>query len=264
MRIVIADDGDRVPAECARAARRAFRHDAGGHSEQPDDRRACRHGSRLLHRQDAARALRRQARAGQPQAPAGGAVVTVVWPRTSSSTPRRANGRSRAGRLNQGGCDALAACTKDARPKLYAGFIYAIKPWSAPEERYLRRIHRWKLRPTSTNRPQDNTLLIVDDDRAFLARLARAMETAASRSRPRLPWRTDFRLARRRPPAFAVVDMRLDDGNGIDVIAALKDVAPRGPRRGADRLRQYRHRRDGGEARRRRLSRQACRCRRCL
>ncbi|MET0841780.1 MAG: two-component system response regulator, partial [Methyloceanibacter sp.] len=25
--------------------------------------------------------------------------------------------------------------------------------------------------------PQDNTLLIVDDDRAFLARLARAMET---------------------------------------------------------------------------------------
>ncbi len=31
---------------------------------------------------------------------------------------------------------------------------------------------------------------------------------------------------RRRPPAFAVVDMRLDDGNGIDVIAALKDVRP--------------------------------------
>ena len=31
---------------------------------------------------------------------------------------------------------------------------------------------------------------------------------------------------RRRPPAFAVVDMRLDDGSGIDVIAALKDVRP--------------------------------------
>ena len=31
---------------------------------------------------------------------------------------------------------------------------------------------------------------------------------------------------KRRPPAFAVVDMRLDDGNGIDVIAALKEVRP--------------------------------------
>jgi two-component system response regulator RegA len=31
---------------------------------------------------------------------------------------------------------------------------------------------------------------------------------------------------KRRPPAFAVVDMRLEDGNGIDVIAALKDVRP--------------------------------------
>ena len=29
---------------------------------------------------------------------------------------------------------------------------------------------------------------------------------------------------KRRPPAFAVVDLRLDDGNGIDVIAALKEV----------------------------------------
>ena len=34
---------------------------------------------------------------------------------------------------------------------------------------------------------EDNTLLIVDDDRAFLARLARA----ASRSRPRPRWRMD-------------------------------------------------------------------------
>ena len=31
---------------------------------------------------------------------------------------------------------------------------------------------------------------------------------------------------KRRPPAFAVVDMRLEDGSGIDVIAALKDARP--------------------------------------
>ena len=33
-------------------------------------------------------------------------------------------------------------------------------------------------------------------------------------------------LLRQRAPAFAVVDMRLDDGNGIDVIAALKELRP--------------------------------------
>ncbi len=57
--------------------------------------------------------------------------------------------------------------------------------------------------------PQDNTLLIVDDDRAFLARLARAMETRG------------FEVE-----TAPTVHMRLDDGSGIDVIAALKDVRP--------------------------------------
>jgi two-component system response regulator RegA len=33
-------------------------------------------------------------------------------------------------------------------------------------------------------------------------------------------------MLKRRPPAFAVVDMRLDDGNGIDVIATLKELRP--------------------------------------
>ena len=31
---------------------------------------------------------------------------------------------------------------------------------------------------------------------------------------------------RKNPPAYAVVDMRLEDGNGLDVIAALHDARP--------------------------------------
>ena len=85
---------------------------------------------------------------------------------------------------------------------------------------------------------------------------------AASRCAPRRHVPEGLPPVRRRPPAFAVVDMRLEDGNGLDVIAALQGRAARCARRRADRLRQYRHRRDGGEARRRRLSRQAGRCRR--
>jgi two-component system response regulator RegA len=74
--------------------------------------------------------------------------------------------------------------------------------------------------------PDDNTLLIVDDDRAFLARLARAMETRGFEVEAAASVAEGLSSLRRRPPAFAVVDMRLDDGNGIDVIAALKDVRP--------------------------------------
>ena len=74
--------------------------------------------------------------------------------------------------------------------------------------------------------PQDNTLLVVDDDRAFLARLARAMEARGFDVEAAASVDEGLASLRRRPPAFAVVDMRLEDGNGIDVIAALKDVRP--------------------------------------
>ena len=74
--------------------------------------------------------------------------------------------------------------------------------------------------------PQDNTLLIVDDDRAFLARLARAMETRGFEVETAPTVEEGLSSLRRRPPAFAVVDMRLEDGSGLDVIAELAKVRP--------------------------------------
>jgi two-component system response regulator RegA len=74
--------------------------------------------------------------------------------------------------------------------------------------------------------PEDNTLLIVDDDKAFLQRLARAMEARGFAVDAAGSVEEGLASLKRRPPAFAVVDMRLDDGNGIDVIAALKEVRP--------------------------------------
>jgi two-component system response regulator RegA len=74
--------------------------------------------------------------------------------------------------------------------------------------------------------PQDNTLLIVDDDRAFLQRLARAMETRGFDVEAAASVEEGLSMLKRRPPAYAVVDMRLDDGNGIDVIATLKELRP--------------------------------------
>ncbi|WP_083238053.1 ActR/PrrA/RegA family redox response regulator transcription factor [Methyloceanibacter marginalis] len=74
--------------------------------------------------------------------------------------------------------------------------------------------------------PPDNTLLIVDDDRAFLQRLARAMEARGFEVEAAASVEEGLGMLKRRPPAFAVVDMRLDDGNGIDVIATLKELRP--------------------------------------
>ena len=74
--------------------------------------------------------------------------------------------------------------------------------------------------------PQDNTLLIVDDDLAFLQRLTRAMEARGFDVEAAASVEEGLALLRHRPPAFAVVDMRLEDGNGIDVIATLKELRP--------------------------------------
>ena len=69
-------------------------------------------------------------------------------------------------------------------------------------------------------------LLIVDDDKAFLQRLARAMEkrgfvteTAESVAEAR-------QKAEAVNPSFAVVDMRLEDGNGLDVIEIIRASRP--------------------------------------
>ena len=72
----------------------------------------------------------------------------------------------------------------------------------------------------------DRSLLIVEDDKSFLQRLARAMEsrgftvaTAESVAEGLIQLETSS-------PAFAVVDMRLGDGNGLDVISAMKKRRP--------------------------------------
>lgn len=72
----------------------------------------------------------------------------------------------------------------------------------------------------------DPSLLLVDDDEPFLKRLAKAMEkrgfsveTAGSVAAGRA-------MATARPPAYAVVDLRLEDGNGLDVVETLRDKRP--------------------------------------
>jgi two-component system response regulator RegA len=72
----------------------------------------------------------------------------------------------------------------------------------------------------------DRSLLIVDDDKPFLTRLTRSMEmhgfiVAAAQSVAE-----GLAAIAASPPAFAVIDMRLADGNGLDVICELKARRP--------------------------------------
>ena len=74
--------------------------------------------------------------------------------------------------------------------------------------------------------PNDRSLLIVEDDKSFLQRLARAMEGrgfAVTTAESVAEGLTQLETA---SPAFAVVDMRLEEGNGLDVISALKRRRP--------------------------------------
>lgn len=72
----------------------------------------------------------------------------------------------------------------------------------------------------------DRSLLIVEDDKLFLQRLARAMETRGFTVRTAESVREGLHQVEASAPAFAVVDMRLGDGNGLDVISALKKRRP--------------------------------------
>ncbi|ADZ68457.1 ActR/PrrA/RegA family redox response regulator transcription factor [Polymorphum gilvum] len=72
----------------------------------------------------------------------------------------------------------------------------------------------------------DRSLLIVDDDKAFQQRLARAMEKRGFEADTADSVREAVAKLGAAPPAFAVVDMRLEDGSGLDVIEALRRVRP--------------------------------------
>jgi len=74
--------------------------------------------------------------------------------------------------------------------------------------------------------PTERSLLIVEDDKSFLQRLAKAMESRGFEVRSAESVSDGLIQVEKAAPAFAVVDMRLGDGNGLDVVSALKQRRP--------------------------------------
>jgi len=74
--------------------------------------------------------------------------------------------------------------------------------------------------------PGDRSLLLVEDDTSFGPRLARAMEARGFIVSVAESVAEGLAQVEKSAPAYAVVDMRLRDGSGLDVISALKRKRP--------------------------------------
>ncbi len=72
----------------------------------------------------------------------------------------------------------------------------------------------------------ERTLLIVDDDAPLCQRLARAMERRGFVVSTAENVAAGVAAATAHPPAYAVVDLRLGDGSGLDVVGALRQARP--------------------------------------
>jgi len=76
--------------------------------------------------------------------------------------------------------------------------------------------------------PDERTLLLVDDDKVWLQRLATAMERRGFVVSAAASVREAIDLARTVAPDYAVIDLRLEDGSGLDVVGALREIRPDG------------------------------------
>ena len=69
-------------------------------------------------------------------------------------------------------------------------------------------------------------LLIVDDDRPFRERLAKALERRGFKVTAVEKVSEGIAMARLQMPKFAVLDLRLQDGSGLDVVPVIREADP--------------------------------------
>ena len=71
---------------------------------------------------------------------------------------------------------------------------------------------------------EDRSLLIVDDDDPLRMRLSRAMEKKGFQVKDAKTVENAVKMVASNPPKFALVDLRLEDGNGLDVVKEINKV----------------------------------------
>ena len=218
--IVISDDGPGFAPDIMKRIGEPYLSRRRGTDEAP--KRAPRPRPRGVHRPHPAGAHRGQGLLQQPGFPDHGAVVQIAWPR----------GRFEAER-NDGRISLLVERRPTPAPARCRGdqAIDFMRPWQ-------RRVATPYVGVTDIKDAQpvnaiaeltghaDRSLLIVEDDKPFLERLSRAMETRGFTVTSCDSVSDGLAQIGKAAPAFAVVDLRLGDGNGLDVVSALKRKRP--------------------------------------
>jgi two-component system response regulator RegA len=72
----------------------------------------------------------------------------------------------------------------------------------------------------------DKRVLVLDDDAPLRTRLGRALESRGFETTLVGSVEEAVQSVRAQPPAFAVLDMRLEDGNGLQVVEAIHAQRP--------------------------------------
>ena len=73
------------------------------------------------------------------------------------------------------------------------------------------------------NKIEEKSLLLVDDDNPFRERLARAMEKKGFQVSQADGIKKGIEIAKQKKPLFAVIDLRLNDGNGLEVVKVIQN-----------------------------------------
>ena len=72
----------------------------------------------------------------------------------------------------------------------------------------------------------NKSLIIVDDDDPFRERLSRAMEKKGFEVFQAESVKMGINTVKQKKPGFAVIDLRLNDGNGLEVVKEIKKCGP--------------------------------------
>ncbi len=73
---------------------------------------------------------------------------------------------------------------------------------------------------------EDKSLLLMDDDGPLRMRLGRALESRGFAVKTAAGVHEALDIVRQSPPAFAVLDMRLEDGSGLTVVEEMHNLRP--------------------------------------
>jgi two-component system, response regulator RegA len=78
----------------------------------------------------------------------------------------------------------------------------------------------------AASNPARPSMLVVEDDEALRARLARAFVSRGFDTRDAANTATALAMAEADPPEFVVLDLRMPDGSGLDLIGRIREVDP--------------------------------------